>query len=302
MSYRDADLYSLMEAYPPNSPYWSLVDAFDAAANGMENPESFSRMEAVSDPQFQPWKALIRAIRALYAGNTRECLSSAESIDDAYAPALLKPLFRAWISRQGTANRENVFEELSDCRDSVAELYRRLLIEPHTLSLLAAQAEEALHHDLREQFCTLAIRIIKKLQEERRCDGPLLALRYARYCLEALNRAGYDGSDFFPLIIRTLGEGDGFCVLGFALIGKDNEAAAAALGKALGAGDGLFLDTATAELVAQVRALLLESAAPEPKKRKARKTRTPQRARHTKAPLQLELFDETNSGGTDGYQ
>ncbi|MDR3144703.1 MAG: hypothetical protein LBU21_00340 [Treponema sp.] len=282
--YQYADLYTLLESCPHNSPCWSLADAFDAAANGMENPESFARMETLDDPRFRSWQALIRAVKALYAGDLPACRQAAESMAEDQAPGALKPLFRAWIHRHDSKNRDGIFEELSRSCDAVAELYRRLLVEPHPLSLMAEQAEEALRHDLPEQFGTMAIRIMRKLREERRCDGPLLALRYARYCLELLNRAGYGDSEFFSAIINTLGEADGFCALGFALIGKDNKAAAAALEKALRAGDGLFAEGAMRDLIAEAADLLGTS--PRTRRRPAKT------GRRTSLPVQPELFGD----------
>jgi hypothetical protein len=282
--YQYADLYTLLESCPRNSPCWSLADAFDAAANGMENPESFAKMETLEDPRFRSWQALIRAVKALYAGDLPLCRAAAEAMEDDQAPGALKPLFRAWIHRHDTKNRDGIFEELSRSCDAVAELYRRLIVEPHPLSLMAEQAEEALRHDLPEQFSAMAIRIMRKLREERRCDGPLLALRYALYCLELLNRAGYGDSGFFSAIIGTLGEADGFCALGFALIGKDNRAAAATLEKALQAGDGLFAAGAMRDLIARVISLLRTS--PRTKGSPAKT------GRHPSLPVQPELFGD----------
>ncbi|MDR1948576.1 MAG: hypothetical protein LBQ38_04225 [Spirochaetaceae bacterium] len=290
--HQNADLYALLETCPGNSPYWSLADAFDAATNGMENPEGFARMETIQDPRFRSWQALIRAIKALYAGDLAACRSAADAIPENEAPGALKPLFRAWIHRHDPKNREGIFEELSRSCDAVAELYRRLLVEPHPLSLMAEQAEEALRHDLPEQFKTLAVRIMKKLREERRCDGPLLALRYARYCIDLLNRAGYGGSDFFSAIIGVLGEADGFCALGFALIGRDNEAAARVLRKALKAGDGLFLEGETRALAAGIAAQLESS--PLPASGPRPEAGRPRGGRRKKArnPEQPELFGD----------
>jgi hypothetical protein len=282
--YQYADLYTLLESCPRNSPYWSLADAFDAATNGMENPESFSRMETLEDPRFRSWQALIRAIKALYAGDLPACRAATEAMAEDQAPGVLKPLFRAWMYRHDSKNRDGIFEELSRSCDAVAELYRRLILEPHPLSLIAEQAEEALRHDLPEQFSTMAVRIMRKLREERCCDGPLLALRYARYCLKLLNQSGYGDSGFFSAIISTLGEADGFCALGFALIGKDNQAAAAALEKALQAGDGLFVDGGMRDLIAEVISLLGGSPGRKGSPAKTRK--------RPSLPAQPELFGD----------
>ncbi|MDR0387717.1 MAG: hypothetical protein LBH57_06735 [Treponema sp.] len=246
----NTDLYAMMRQYPPDSPAWSVVDAFDAVTNGIDNPESFARMEELRESRLQPWKYLIYGIRSLYSGDIPGCRAALETIDENSAPAVLKPLFRAWIARQGAGRRETFFDELSGACKAVIGLYRRLLVAPHPLSLLAEQAEEALNHGLVEQFAFLAGKIMKSLQEQKHGDGPLLALRYVRYCLNLLDKAGWEDADFFSVTVKTLGEADGFCVLGLALIGKDNEAAAAALEKALASGGGRFLDAAMASLIA----------------------------------------------------
>jgi hypothetical protein len=275
------DLYSLARSFPPNSPRWSLVDAFDAVTNGIENPESFLKMEAVSDPSLGPWKSLIRGIRALYGGDIPACRAAAEDLGDNTPPGALKPLFRAWLSRQGTRDRDRIFTELSGACDAVANLYRRLLVEPHPLSLMAEQAEEALRQGLAEQFEGMALRILKSLRDQRRCDGPLLALRYAQRCLILLDGEDREGTDFIAGVIKTLGEADGFCLLAFTLIGRDNRAAAAALRKALAAGDGLFPTGPMAALLGEVLALLEEEPGPAGTGRRGRKGQT---------PVQLELF------------
>jgi hypothetical protein len=83
--------------------------------------------------------------------------------------------------------------------------------------------------------------------------------------------------------LRTLGEADGFCALGFALIGKDDEAAAAALEKALASGGGRFLDGAMASLIGEFLPALKKRAKPTGGRKKAHADEG-----------QLELFGETD--------
>jgi hypothetical protein len=292
------DLYAMLRRYPSDSPAWSLADAFDAVTNGMENPESFARMEEVTDGRLQPWKHLIHGIRSLYSDDIPGCEAAIEAIDEDSAPGALKPLFRAWIARQGTGRRETIFDELSGSRNAVINLYRRLLVEPHPLSLLAEQAEEALNHGLVEQFAFLAGKVMRSLRDQKLGDGPLLALRYVRYCLDLLDKAGCGDSDFFSVTVKNLGEADGFCVLGFALIGKDDEAAAATLEKALVSG-GRFLDADMASLVAGFLPALKERGIrgrriSEASGRRARnQTLSGRRPGGQPAFNQLELFGET---------
>jgi hypothetical protein len=285
----DTDLYALLERFPRDDPAWNLADAFDAVTNGIENPEAFAVTETLAEPALAPWKALVRAIGALYARDPEGCRKALEDMDG--APAALKPFFRAWLTRQGTRNREAIFNELCGSCDAVVNLYRRLLIEPHPLAILAEQAEEALRHNLDEQFEQLALRIFRGLLEQP--GGSLPALRYALYCLRLLDQAGYGDTAFFSLIIKTLGEADGFCALGFALIGKDDLAAApavvpaavSALRKAAEAGPGTFLDGPMRALLGELIAVLEEQGGQKPPRRPPAPGR--------KGLVQLELFEDS---------
>jgi hypothetical protein len=225
------DLYALMESRPGNDPAWNLLDAFDAVTNGMENPEAMKKAEKLFNPELEPWKCLVKAIAFLYRGEADQCRKAAEAMAGDSPPGKLKPLFRAWLTRRNGGNGTNqaLFEILTGCCNPVVELYRRLIIEPHPLCLTSEQAEEALRQGMEEQFSGLAGRILLALKEQ----SPFLALRYAVYCLNLVNDSGYEGSGFFPLTRKCLGEADGFCALALALAGRDNGAAAAALGNAL---------------------------------------------------------------------
>jgi hypothetical protein len=252
-----------MEQFPPEDPAWSLLDAFDAVTNGMENPEAMKKAEALADPALIPWKLLVRAIASLYGGNTDQSLSAAEAIPEDSAPAGLKPVFRAWALRRRGNGEEKLFTLLTGCGKPAAELFRRLLIEPHPLSLTAEQAEEALRQGLEEQFFSLSGRVLSSLKEQ----SPFLAFRYGVYCLNLANSGETEngGSGFFQFLQKSLGERDALGVLGFALAGRDNRAAAAALDNALKIPlpkqDGIFLcekNTGPVRILAQ----LLESQSP----------------------------------------
>ncbi|MDR2072870.1 MAG: hypothetical protein LBP60_05515 [Spirochaetaceae bacterium] len=231
---RQADLYTIiMEQFPHTDPAWNLLDAFDAVTNGMENPDAMKKALSLSDPLFTPWKQLITAIEALYAGNTEGCRKAAEAIPDDSPPGSLKPVFRAWEIRHRTGDPrrrdKELFTVLTGCCEPAVELFRRLIIDPHPMALIAEQAEEALRQGLEEQFTGLAARIIGSLREQ----SSLLAFRYAVYCLCLMNDSDSRGEDFFQTLQKCLGEANAFCALGFALAGRDNHAAAMSLDTAL---------------------------------------------------------------------
>ncbi|MDL2229463.1 hypothetical protein LJC14_04355 [Treponema sp. OttesenSCG-928-L16] len=237
-----ADLYALIGQFPPSSPAWSLADAFDAVTNGIENPEAMKRMQGLDSAEMEPWKNLVSAIEALYQDDPERCAAALEHIADASAPGSLKPLFRACLSRQDSSGKDRLFTELSSGSDAAVDLYRRLIMPKHPLAMLAFQAEDALLRGRINQFETMAGRIMRSLRELRRIDGSLLALRYGIYCLKLLDTHGGGGEEFFPIVLDEMGRADGFCTLGLALTGKNNEAAVSALRASLDSGEGLFMD------------------------------------------------------------
>ncbi|MDR0389392.1 MAG: hypothetical protein LBH73_04935, partial [Spirochaetaceae bacterium] len=221
---------------------WDLADAFDAACNGLENPEALARMEFCGG-EFADWKQLVHAIRAMYNGDEESCRRALASIETSSPPGSLKDLFSDWISGVKTAVQKEKpkannsgkvdFGTGGAVLSPVKELYQKLLIDPHPLRGIAEQADEALRQGMTGHFERLSQSVFRGLQEERRCDGALLALRYARYCLFLLDKEGYTQTDFFSLIIRVLGRADGFFVIGLSLLDNDAEAALEALTTAL---------------------------------------------------------------------
>ncbi|MDR1211228.1 MAG: hypothetical protein LBK40_03245 [Spirochaetaceae bacterium] len=226
---------------------WDLADAFDAACNGLENPEALARMEKLRGKEFTDWKHLVKAIRAMYRGDAESCREASDSIESSSTPASLKSLFAAWISGMKNAGPAEASARAPGQRKPGAaalmtggnsavpamELYRKLLVHPHPLRLIAEQADEALRQGMTGHFERLSQSVFRGLREERRCDSALLALRYARYCLSLLNEGGYTQTDFFSLIVRVLGRADGFLVIGLSLLDNDEEAALGALEAAL---------------------------------------------------------------------
>jgi hypothetical protein len=279
-----------MEKLSKNDPAWNLLDAFDAVTNGMENPEAMKKASLLKGEELEPWKHLVNAIACLYSGDTEGCKKSAEKIGKDSPPASLKPVFTAWsrlheirVEALASGGQDAVCEELSGCSPQVLELFRRLIIEPHPLSLIAEQAEEALRQGLEEQFSSLASKVLNSLHEQR--GSALLALRYVIYCFSLLNEAGAEGAEFFSMVIKTLGKADGFCALGFALIGRDNRTAASVLKQAIEDSGGKknqgFLSAKTAGMVEEI-IKFLESGG------------KPSRSKKPGGRSQLELFGEDN--------
>jgi len=59
-----------------------IMDAFEAITNGMQNPDVFSSVEAISkDSLLYLWKELIYAIKAFYEKNYEEMQSRLRNID-----------------------------------------------------------------------------------------------------------------------------------------------------------------------------------------------------------------------------
>ncbi|MDR1428841.1 MAG: hypothetical protein LBI85_01000 [Spirochaetaceae bacterium] len=278
---------------------WDLADAFDAACNGLENPEALARMEKLTGKELQSWKHLVHAIRAMYRGDEESCRAASSSIDDASPPSSLKGLFSAWVSGVKNAGQANIAAG-GVFAAPVRELYRKLLVRPHPLRIIAEQADEALRQGMTGHFERLSQSVFRGLREERRCDSALLALRYARYCLSLLNEGGYTPTDFFSLIVKVLGRADGFLVIGMSLLDDDEEAALEALEAALEAARDQIQETAEgpapdrsvfldAEMALALRALT--GLIPDVPGMAAGSGRRPKNSRGPReSPGQLELF------------
>jgi hypothetical protein len=285
---------------------WDLADAFDAACNGLENPEALARMEKLPGRELKNWKQLVYAVRAMYQSDEEACRRAADAIEGTSPPGSLKGLFSAWLA--GVKNREaGEMPDLETRGDSGApcqELYRKLLVHPHPLRIIAEQADEALRQGMTGHFERLSQSVLRGLLEERRCDGRLLALRYARYCLSLLKEEGYTQTDFFSLVIRVLGRADGFFVIGLSLLDDDENAALQSFEAALetrkeavsaedrrGSGgnipkQGLFLDNEMAAALQAMTGLIRE----EHSGAAARRKDPGPKAAKPSGVFQLELF------------
>ncbi len=278
------DPRTLLSSAPPDSPYWALIDAFDAATNGLENPEAFARLAAARDPALAPWQALVAAIRAVYAQDESLCAAQLERMDDAAPPARLKPLFRAWMQTRGPGGA--ALPALADAPAAVAALFQRLIAGTHPLVILAEQAEEALRQGMTEHYEGLTFRIMRDLQGRQRGEGPALAVRYAVRSLRSLEESGYAGNDYFSVVLRALGRGDGFLALGLAMLESDKSAAAAAFRGALEASDGQLVDAGLQQVLADL-VTLLEAAVSPPGKAESYPLKP---AANRRLPAQLDLF------------
>ncbi len=278
------DPRAFLSAAPPASPLWALVDSFDAAANGMTNPDALSRLSEIDEEAFRPWKALVSALRALYADDPGGVCEALDRLPDASPPAVLKPLFKAWAS----APEGSAAELLADAPAAVATLYRRVIADSHPAESAAEQAEEALRQGMAAHFEALACRVLRELHETSRADGPLLALRYAARCLALLDEADTESETFFPAMMRTIGRADGLAALGLALMGKDDRAAVAAFRGALGSPTQRgFLDAEARQVLAEAVSILEVC---DSKADMHRRERPIKRKASVSPPGQLDLF------------
>jgi len=270
------DPRTLLDQAPIDSPYWALVDAFDAVTNGIENPEAMERLQKLQDPVVEPWKILIGAIKALYQEDTGSCALAVERLDPQSPPGVLKPLFLAWIA--SAFGGEKLVTHMASASASVADLFNRITTRIHPIAMVAEQAEEALRQGMIDYYEGLVQRVLRELREQKRGDGPLLAVRYALSFLRDLDAQGIGGQEYFSILLKALGKSDGFCVLGIYLWEKDELAAETAFRGALENHDGVFVN-------GEIRKILTFILAQE-KQKKPKMTK--KRAQGTQK--QLELF------------
>jgi len=251
------DPRTFLTTAPPSAPIWTLIDAFDAAANGMTNPEAEERLEKIDDEHFLAWKALVHAINAFYVDDRPALEKAILDIPPNSPPAVLIPLFNAW----GGKTDPDGGSPLGNAGRVVIELYKRVIFAVHPVKLLADQAEEALRQGMIDHFELMASRVLRELHELKSPEAVALAIRYAQRCLSLLDETGEDSIDFFSVIVRALGRKDGLIALAFALVGRDDQAAASAFsGAAQAEGTSRFMDPQTREIATLASEILLEDA------------------------------------------
>ena len=148
------DPRAFLPSASPFSPLWALVDSFDAATNGMTNPEAAARLSETDEEAFRPWKALVSAVRSFYADDAAGVFDALDRIPDSAPPAVLKPLFAAWAAAPDIP----AADLLAEAPSAVASLYRRVVTDSHPIEGIAEQAEEALRQGMVEHFEALACR------------------------------------------------------------------------------------------------------------------------------------------------
>ncbi len=249
------DPRTFLNTAPPSAPIWTLIDAFDAAANGMTNPEAEERLEKIGDEPFLAWKALVRAINAFYADDRPTLEKAISGITPSSPPSVLIPLFDAWSGKTDPDGGS----PLGNAGRVVIELYKRVIFAVHPVKLLADQAEEALRQGMIDHFELMASRVLRELHELKSPEAASIAIRYAQRCLSLLDGTGEESIDFFSVIVRSLGRKDGLIALAFALVGRDDQAAASAFSGADQAeGTSRFFDSHTGEIARLASEILAE--------------------------------------------
>lgn len=144
----------------PDSPWWALTDSFDAVTNGMQNPMAFEALSACTLPEMASWKALVRAVEALYRSDAASCRRALQDIPCDDPLAVLVPVFRLWLDGVGVVSLD-----VQNLPPALSRLYRTLMLPVHPQALLAGQAEEAIRQGLADRFDALASRLFVALDE-----------------------------------------------------------------------------------------------------------------------------------------
>jgi hypothetical protein len=223
----------------------------------MTNPEAEERLEKIGDEAFLAWKALVHAINAFYADDRPALEKAIQDIAPKSPPSVLIPLFDAWSGK----TEPDGGSPLGNAGRVVIELYKRVIFAVHPVKLLADQADEALRQGMIDHFELMASRVLRELHELKTPEAATLAIRYAQRCLSLLDETGEESIDFFSVIVRSLGRKDGLIALAFALVGRDDQAAASAFSGAVQAeGPTRFLDSQTREIAVLASEILTENA------------------------------------------
>lgn len=188
-----------------------VSDAFEAATNGMENPEAVAALDLIPpESLFYPWRLLIRSILALYAGDSPGCLEAAGEISEESPLRALVPVLKALAgSRNSALDRrgKDLVRTMEDHKDSLAAQI--------------GQVHEALVTGMEEVFLSLFPPVLEQLALE----DETAAARLTLWTLRQLEKYDLDYQTLFRQITQFWGQAEGCRLISLGIYPVDPEAA-----------------------------------------------------------------------------
>ncbi len=197
--------------YATSSTFPSTVisDAFEAATNGMHNPEAFARLESLEADQ--NWKNIIYAIRAFYNQDFGLMNNLLISVDPGSDAGRLVRVLRHMAGTEDYSGKLTKSEE---------RLALRVTENTRFLNSAVRQLKESIDYG-EELFTETASLLIKEVKQKTPVAAGRLALWSFRICIEK----GFDDEALADNILMLFGQAEGLRLIALSLMETEPESA-----------------------------------------------------------------------------
>jgi len=181
-----------------------IMDAFEAITNGMQNPDVFSFVEAISkDSILYFWKELIFAIKAFYERNYEEMHFRLLSIDSESPLSMFRPILSHLSGKSA--------EIISNKKQKA--FIENIIKDRSFIRSVIAQITESLEYDMEDLFLETSILMIHDLNRNYK----EAARKFAIWTLETASTYKYSPTSIVSSCKKLFGNTEAYKITAIAM-------------------------------------------------------------------------------------
>ncbi len=187
-----------------------IMDAFEAITNGMQNPDVFSSVEAISrDSLFSLWKELIYAIKAFYNKDYKEMQSRLRKIDKDSPLSMFIPVL---MHLSGQTNEQSVNKKQKTFIETIIK-------DRSFIRSVIAQITESLEYDMEDLFLETSILMIHDLNSNYK----QAARKFAIWSLKTASKYKYSPTLLVSTCKKLFGNTEAYMYTAIAMSTEETD-------------------------------------------------------------------------------
>ena len=189
-----------------------IRDAFEAATNGMHNPEALNRLNGLDDDdEVKVWKSLIAAIISFYNQDFKGVGALLSAVPDDSPAGRLKPALLHMSGLRSLERRATYHEE---------KLIKKITEDSRFLASAIAQLNDSIEYG-GELFAETASLLIKEIKSQNQNAAARLTL----WCFSVCFSQGFDEEPLADNVLMLFGQAEGLRLIALSLMEDDPESA-----------------------------------------------------------------------------
>ena len=185
-----------------------ILDAFEAITNGMQNPDVFTSVEAISkDSLLYLWKELIYAIKAFYEKNYEEMQSRLRKIDPDSPLSMFTPIL---LHLSGKSNEKSSNKKQKAFIDNIIR-------DRSFIRSVIAQITESLEYDMEDLFLETSILMLHDLNNNYK----EAARKFAIWTLETASKFKYSPTTLVSTCKKLFGNTEAYRITAIAMLNEE---------------------------------------------------------------------------------